>query len=148
MKKFLLTAICFSLAFSVFAQTAAEIENLLNTDAVNYGQAARLVLLASGNPDLSPQAAFRFASEHGWLPNRAEANDQARLNGLSLLVMKAFDISGGFFYSSLGTAHYAYRELVYRNIFQGRIAPVMPVSGELLIFTVNRVLAFQESNQL
>ena len=148
MRRLLFFAICFLAVLPAFAQTAEEIEKLLDTDVVSYAQAARLVLLAAENRDLSAEAAFTYASAQEWLPGRARANDAVRLSGLSLLVMRAFNIRGGAFYNLTGGAHYAYRELVYRNIIQGRSDPAMAVSGDLLLFTINRVLSFQETNQL
>ena len=148
MRRYLIFAICFFVVIPVFAQSAGEIESLLEMEAVNYGQAARLVLQAAENRDLNTEAAFSFALENKWLPKGVEAGDTARLNGFSLLIMKAFEIKGGAFYSLTGRAHYAYRELVYRNIIQGRSDPAMPVSGDLLFFIVNRALNFQEANEL
>jgi hypothetical protein len=151
MKKYLFIAICFFVVLPVFAQTAVEIERLLDTDAVSYQQAAWLVLEAAGIPPafISNQAdAFRHAAEQGWLSGGLSAGDRARLDEVSRLIMQSFDIRGGVFYTLTGGRHYAYRELVYRNIIQGRSSPSMAVSGEFLLFLVNRVLAFQEANQL
>jgi len=69
-----------------------------------------------------------------------EANSEAKLNGLSLLVMQAFEIDGGYLYSFFKNPHYAYRAMVYRGIIQGRADPQMAVSGDLLLYTVNRVM--------
>ena len=148
MKRFLLFAVCLFAVLTVFAQTADEIENLLSMDAVSYAQAARLVLQAAEDRDMNAEAAFSFAWEKGWLPKGVKPGDMAKLNGLSLLVMKAFDIKGGLFYTYIGGTNYAYRELVYLSIIQGRSDPAMPVSGDLLLYTVNRVLSLQEANQL
>ena len=128
----------------LFAQTAERIERLLGQGRVSYRDAALLVLEASGrlNPDRQTGAdeAFSFAKERGWLPKSAEANADARLDGLSLLVIRAFDINGGLFFSLFKNPHYAYRAMVYREIVQGRSDPQMSVSGELLLYTVNRAL--------
>jgi hypothetical protein len=124
----------------IFAQTADELETLLFTDAVNYGQAARFVLQAADISDSSPDAAFRYAMEQKWLPKGAGQNANAQLDGLSLLIMRAFIIKGGALYTLAKTPHYAYRELVYQDIIQGRADPKMAVSGDLLVFLVNRVL--------
>jgi len=141
-------AICFILAAPAFAQTAAEIEKLLETEAVSYEQAAWLVLEAA---DLSPSfessasdGAFNFAARQGWLPKKAAPQDKASLEGISLLVMRSFGIKGGLFYSLLKNPHYAYREMVYQDIIQGRSDPQMAVSGDLLLFLVNRVLSRTE----
>ena len=142
--------ICFLLAAPAlaYAQTAAEIEKLLETETVSYGQAAWLVLEAadlSGSFDSSaPEGAFNFAAQQGWLPKNAAPRDKASLEGVSLLVMRSFGIKGGLFYSLLKNPHYAYREMVYQDVIQGRSDPQMPVSGDMLLFLVNRVLSRAE----
>ena len=142
--------VCFFLILPVFlySQTAEEIENLLNVDEVNYQQAAWLVLMAAQEGNLSQAEAFNNAMAQGWFPSNVTPNGRAKLNVVSLLIMQSFDIRGGVFYSFIGSPHYAYRELVYRGIIQGKSDPAMAVSGDLLLFLVNRVLAFQEANQL
>lgn len=148
MKKHLfLFGIFFILTLPVFAQTASELESLLNTNAVSYEHAARFVLLAADVEDLPWTEAFNFAAERDWLPKNVKAGDKATLQGLSLLVMEAFGLKGGFMYSQTRNPHYAYRELVYQDIIQGRADPDMDVSGYLLIFTVNRVLSGMENQQ-
>jgi flagellar motor protein MotB len=127
----------------VAAQTAHEIETLLETKAVNYGQAARFVLNAAeidGFNHANPEGAFRFAVEQQWLSGKAEPSDPISLRQTSLLIMRAFGVRGGPMYSIFKSSHYAYREMVYQDIIQGRADPGMAVSGELLLFLVNRIL--------
>ena len=129
----------------LFSQTAERIERLLEQDQVSYKDAALLVLEAAGHIDpasrTSADDAFTFATERGWLPKNAVANNVTRLNGLSLLVMQAFEINGGAFYSLFKNPHYAYRAMVYRNIIHGRSDPQAFVSGDLLLYTVNRAIS-------
>ena len=143
-------SLCFLLVIPgfVYSQTAIRIENLLASDALSYGELAQFVLEAAEVGTMSPDAAFQFASEQNWLPRNVSAGDAARLNGFSLLIMQAFQMNGGIFYSLFQNSHYAYRELVHRNIIVGRSDPRMFVSGDTLLYVVNRVLAFQESNLL
>ena len=152
-KKHHFILIFFFLIVSAFinAQTAQAIEDLLDLQAVSNQQAAWLVLEASnvsGTGIRSQTEAFRYAIEQNWLPASATANDRIRLDRLSFMIMQAFSIKGGLFYTLIGNPHYAYRELVHRNIITGRIAPGMAVSGDELLFIVNRVLSFQEANIL
>jgi hypothetical protein len=146
-KRVCLFALCVIFAPQVFAQTAAELEALLATDAVSYGQAARFALLAADIADKSPEDAFSYAMERNWLPADAEKDTAAKLDGVSLLVMRAFNMKGGAFYTMMKTPHYAYRELLRQNIIQGRADSDMTVSGDLLLFIVNRVLELREGNQ-
>ena len=129
----------------LFAQTAQAIEEILDTEAVSNQQAAWLVLEAA---DVSYRGdAFQYASENGWLPKRAEANSRARLDQVCLLIMQAFDMSGGIFYTIAGSPRYAYRELTYLNVIQERAVPGMAVSGELLLFMVGRMLSIADDPQ-
>ena len=165
MNKTLGVLICFLLAVPVllYSQTARMIEELLNTQAVSNEQAAWLVLEASDtfvSGDLSlangfsrasvstPAQAFDYAAEQRWFKPGAVPDGKARLDDVSLLLMRSFDIHGGLFFSILGSPHHAYRELVYRNIIQRRADPGMAVSGEFLLFLVNRVLSYREVDQL
>jgi len=151
MKKYLLFT-CFFLVILSFlpGQTAIEIEELLDTGALSYGQAARFVLRAAdlpGQEDFFKEAdAFGFAADRSWLPGNAASGGKASLEGVSLLIMRSFEIRGGLFYSVFKSPHYAYRELVYKDIIQGRTDPEMAVSGETLLFLVNRVLSLTEGN--
>jgi len=140
--------IFFGLAVSLNAQTADRIESLLNKQAVNYGEAAMFVLEAAdvqtrsgAGVVSSPAEAFRFASEQNWMPAGATAGNPATLDGVSLLIMRSFGLKGGIFYTLTKSPHYAYRELLYRDIIQGRTEPQMPVSGDFLLFVINRALA-------
>jgi hypothetical protein len=134
-----------------WAQSAAarEIDALLAAPALTYGQAARFVLEAADAASLpGPEAAFHFAAERGWLPPKAAAGQTARLDGVALLIMRAFDLKGGFFFRHAQTAHYAYRGLVYQKVIQDRADPAMPVSGEFLLFMTGRVMSIKESGGL
>jgi hypothetical protein len=134
-------AFCFILALPVFtlqAQTAVEIEALLSAGALNYGQAASFVLRAA---DVQAAGApFDYAFEQNWLSARAAPDGAAALNEVSRLIMGAFGMKGGLMYSLTKSPHYAYRELVYQGIIQGRSDPNLAVSGDLLLFMIGRVL--------
>ena len=145
MKKYtFLFAFCLLLALPSFAQTAAEMDALLGAETVSYDQAARFVLRAADVADLSALEAFNFAMEQGWLPKNAGSGDAARLNGLSLLLMQAFELKGGLLYSATKSPHYAYRELEYRGIISGRTDPLMAVTGEQFFYLLGKILSLTE----
>jgi hypothetical protein len=110
---------------------------LLDSPAVTWGQAARLVLAAAGREGLSEAEAFAALQDK--LPRRAAAAAEINLGGLSLIVMRAFDLSGGL-YRVFPTGRYAYRELTYLGLIQGRADPAMKVPGERLFRILGRVL--------
>jgi len=128
--------------------TAAEVETLLNTGAVTYAQAARFVLEAAEVTAIrDPGEAFTYALERNWLPKNSGGGDAARLNNISLLLMRSFDKKGGIFYSLSKSAHHAYRELVYMEVIQGKTDPAMTVSGGELLFMVGKLLSDREAGE-
>jgi hypothetical protein len=143
----LLVFICvFSTGRLPAQSTAVEIETLLSTGAVTYAAAARFLLEASETLKTSkPDEAFNYAVEQNWLPKNASADDPARLDAISLLLMRSFNIKGGLFYSLTKNSHYAYRELVSQKIIQGRADPAMKISGERLLLITGRILDQGES---
>ena len=154
MKKLLcFFAVCFlfTLPAFLFAQTAVEIEEILDADVMSYGKAVSFILRAAdvsdtaGNLDFNDsKAAFEFAANRKWLPGAVASGDSLNLEGLSLLLMKSFGLKGGMFYSLSQSPHYAYRELLYKDIIQGRVDPEMTVSGDLFLFLVSRMVSMQE----
>jgi len=153
MNKKIFFLLFFMIAVQIFlsAQTADEIEKLLGTENLSYGQAAGFIFRAAdiaGSDDpsvfMDPEEAFRVAGERRWLPEGAGFDASARLDCVSLLLMRSFGIRGGLFYSLFKNPHYAYRELVYHEIIHGRAEPKMTVSGEMLLYMVNRIYTVQE----
>jgi hypothetical protein len=148
-KHFYLLFVCLLLIpVLVPAQTAAEVERLIGTDAVSYEQAARFVLEAADVPGFSSgrsaSEAFRYAADNKWLPKNASAEDEACLSGVALLIMESFGIKGGIFYSMTKNSHYAYRELMYKSIIQGRTDPQMSIAGNYLLFLIGKSLEYTE----
>ncbi|MCL1837410.1 MAG: hypothetical protein FWG46_07685 [Treponema sp.] len=127
------------------AQSAQEIEQLLETAEITYTQAAYFTLaVALDTLPESGEAAFAFARENGWLPENAEEGGSATLAGLSLLVMKAFSLKGGMMYWLLDNSRYAYREMTRRRFIEGRAYPAFKVSGERLLEILGNVVAARE----
>jgi hypothetical protein len=148
-KNFLVLSALFFLSASLSAQTAAELERVLALPAVSYGDAARFVLGAAGlGADDSPEAAYRLAADRGWLPKKAEAEAPLSLGGLSFLVMGAFDMRGGLMYTLFPGPRYAYRELVYRRLIQGRAYSTGQVSGERFFRILSRVLEYSGDGEV
>ena len=135
------------------AQMAERLGKLLETGAVNYGEAAQMILeaadLNSEMPGQNSVWAFDYAMGQGWLPADATWNKKVSLDGVSLLIMGSFGIKGGLMYTLFKNPHFAYRELEHKKIIQGRIDPQMPVSGNDLLYIMSRVLiAFGDDDTL
>jgi hypothetical protein len=126
------------------AQTVVhEMDALLDSEAVTWAEAARFVLPAAGVALTDTAWAFEAARERGWLPRNAEAQRAVNFAGVSFLLMKAFDLSGGVLYSLFPSPRYAYRELVYKGILQGPQDRSWKVSGSRLITLIGRTLDSQ-----
>jgi len=138
-----------SLSTNLHAQTADEIETLLNTNAVTYSQAVRFVLEAADIAAITDHnEAFQYAQQKDLLPNKATPDAELTLENISLVLMRSFNIKGGIFYTIAKNPHYAYRELVYKEVIQGRADPVMKVTGDQLLFMIGRLLSLQEKQNI
>jgi hypothetical protein len=147
MKNTVLTIFLLFMCVALNAQTADDIQTLLQTPAVSYDQAARFVLTATERIDsYDSGSALPFAVAKNWLPRKAGADDPISLERLSHLIMKAFALRGGPMYTISNSPHYSYRELVFKDIIQGRSDPSMKVSGYTMLFLVNRVLYLTDEN--
>jgi hypothetical protein len=135
------------------AQSAEKIQTLLQTAAVSYAQAADFILEAAditgfnkADEQDAAQSAMSFAVEKKWMSAKANPQDAISLERLSLLIMKAFGLKGGPMYTLFGGAHHSYRELVYKDVIQGRSDPSMKVTGEKMLSIVSRLLYLTEEN--
>jgi hypothetical protein len=63
------------------------------------------------------------------------------LGEAAFLVTGAFGIKGGLMYTLFPGPRYAYRELLYRKIIQGRADEGFTVSGERLLRIIGQALA-------
>jgi outer membrane protein OmpA-like peptidoglycan-associated protein len=132
---FCLCAALFVSATLLSAQTAAEMDILLETEAVSFGQAARFVLITTDwiDPASSAGAAYALAREKGWAPEKSLEHNPIKTGELCFLIMKAFDMKGSFLYSLFPGPRYAFRELDYLGLLPGRRDPGLRVSGEGLL---------------
>ena len=135
-----------------FAQTAAEMDALLETEAVSVSAAARFTL---GSVELLPQglsggeaesAAYGAALSRGWVKGAPE--DAITLQEAAYLIMKAFELKGGIMYSLLQSPRYAYREMIYRKLIQGRNYANMQVSGWRFLQIIGRALNYAGEREL
>jgi hypothetical protein len=144
-----LLLIFFFLPVLLSAQTAAEIDALLETGALTWAQASRFILAAADlvSPETTADYAFKAAQASRSLPRDARSEAPATLGGIALLVMKSFDLKGGFFYSIFPGVRYAYREMVYKKLIQGRSDPSMTLSGDRLLRIISRALVYIKQDE-
>jgi len=129
-----------------FAQIAEELEQMIEADTVSAAKAARFVLEAAGllQPGISghaaERAAYDMASLNGWI--RIPAEENVSVKDTAFLIMKAFNLKGGIFYSIFKNPRYAYREMVYRKLVQGYPDPGAKASGRGLMQILGKTLSY------
>jgi len=140
-----------------FAQTAAEMDQLLAAETVSAATAARFVL---GSADLLQQgvsgpaaekAAFEMAEAKGWIiqgkrekvkGKKEDGNYAITLQDAAFLIMKAFDLKGGVMYSLFANPRYAYREMVYQKLIQGSTDQSIKITGKKLLQILDSTLRY------
>jgi hypothetical protein len=129
------------LSAPAYAQTAAELEDILRAQTVTYAQAASFVLEAAEVTVTENTAqAFALAAERAWVSKKASAEKHITLAELSFLIMKAFDMKGGMMYAVMPCPRYAYRSMISRSFIQGDADPDMTVSGDRFLLILGNVL--------
>jgi hypothetical protein len=86
-----------------------------------------------------------MAREQGWL--QKDDAGQISLKETAFLVMNAFEIKGGVLYALFHNPRYAYRELCYRDIIQGRSDPDFAVSGHRLLQIIARAADYAQKTK-
>jgi outer membrane protein OmpA-like peptidoglycan-associated protein len=129
----------------LYGQTAADMDEILDSRHITWAQACRFVLPAAEvlEENINAGAAFAAARERGWLPKGAAAENPVTLGGLSFLVMNSFSIKGSILYALFPGPRYAYRELDYLGLLPGPRDPALKVSGERLVRILGRVLDYR-----
>jgi hypothetical protein len=129
------------LPVTAFSQTAERLDAVLDAGQVTFAQAALVILPAAGllDPDAGPEEAFVQARK--WFPRRAGMDTPIRMGELAHLVMRSFNLSGGFLYAVFPGPRYGYRALAWRRVLPLNPDPYRTVSGEELFYIVGRTLS-------
>jgi len=140
----ILTGFLFLLPVCLSAQTAAELETMLQTQEVTCAQAAKFILASTESAaNESAENAFQKALSNGWLSSNTKSDDKITMRKLSFLMMKAFNVKGGMMYAIAPGPRYAYRSMVSKDFIQGDCDPSMNVSGERFLLILSKVLSAQ-----
>lgn len=141
MKRLLILVWTVIMAPTAFAQSNAFIDNVVTGEGISAGQAAYLVLVASDNigEDADAIRAFELLGQLKWLPPGLTVDKKISHAEYSYILIKAFGIKGGIFYSLFPGPRYAYRELRHLVVIQGSTDPDMPVSGTEAMRMIGRI---------
>ena len=144
MKRTLYIAVAMLLiAAATFGQAAEKIDKILETETATFGQATYLIQTAldDGSDGLDFETAFeRFKSENqNLIRDSVTAEDVIPVKTYAFLLMKAFDVKGGMMYRIYPCPRYAYRDLRYLAVIQGKNNPDASMTGASMLQILGRV---------
>ncbi|MDR1286165.1 MAG: hypothetical protein LBK08_01010 [Treponema sp.] len=129
-------------AVTVRGETAADMERLLDAGEITCGEAAYFTLASTeDDPPQGRAAAFALAAGRGMFPKNAEQDGPLTMGGLSLLMMKTFNLKGGLMYRLFPGVRYAYREMTRQGFLEGRAYPNLKVSGGQFLLVLGTFLS-------
>jgi hypothetical protein len=142
----LLAVALLAAAGSVWGQSNELLDVLFEEPTTSLGQAAYLVLTASGRipDDSSPADAAASLAGQGWTVPERTADEPLTLGEYSYLLMQAFELKGGVMYRIFPGPRYAGRELVYLELIKGDTSPYRTFSGEEAIGILGRLMEWKE----
>ena len=126
----------------LFPQSNHIIDQLLQEEKATYGKAAYLVLTAADmvREEGSEEEAMRRLEEEGLNPRNAGAGEPISLGVYSYLIMRAFSLGGGLFYSLFPSPRYASRELGFKGYIRENPGAYRSLTGREAIAILGRVL--------
>jgi hypothetical protein len=142
----LLAVTLLAAAGCLWGQSNELLDTLFDEPATTLGQAAYLVLTASGRipDDSSPADAAASLAGQGWNVPERIADEPLTLGEYSHLLMQAFELKGGVMYRIVPGPRYAGRELAYLKIIRGDTSPYRTFSGEEAIGILGRLMEWKE----
>ena len=131
MKKGVLFLLFLSLGFVVYGQEASKITEILGSEKLTRAQASYVAAswLDSANETLDYNQATQVVVSQGLLKEGSNATDAIRLDELSGLCMKAWEIPGGLLYMVSKSNRYAFRELKAHGYLSANDYPSFFVTG-------------------
>jgi hypothetical protein len=145
-----LSVVCSVLFVALSAQIQAQsnqiVDEVLQAEAISYGNAAYLVLVAAqmAPEEISPEEALRQPVVSSWRMEEKTSGDPVTLGEYSFMLLKTFELKGGLLYRIFPGPRYASRELAYRRIILGSKDPRRHVPGEEALRLLAQVIEWKE----
>ena len=143
-----LLVLLLSMALPLAAQSNQLLDKLLDQPAAGFADVVYMTLSAAKLvPDTAtPQEALEALQQQGWKIPILAADAPIPLGDYAFLLMKAFKLSGGIFYSLAPGPRYAVRELGYLKIIPTDARPNRNLSGEEAVRILGNVMARKEGS--
>lgn len=131
MKQKILVFLVFFFSLTVYGQDATKVTEILDSLLLTKGQAAYIAAswLNTDNESLDFQQATQLIVSEGFLTEDSNAADPIRLDELSNLCMKTWNIPGGLFYRMTKANRYAFKELKALGYLSTTDDPSFSVTG-------------------
>jgi hypothetical protein len=141
-------AFLFFLALAVIplgAQSNQILDQLLQQPQARFGDVVYLTLAAAKivADTATPDQAIQTLQQQNWKAAILAADAPISLGDYSYLLMKAFNVKGGIFYSLFPGPRYACRELGFLKVIPSDARPLRYVSGEEVVRILGNMLALQ-----
>lgn len=152
MKRTVCIAVAVLLTIAVsFSQSAEKIDEILEIEKATFGQATYLIQTAlnSESDGLDFNAAFDLfkSNNENLIKDSITASDVISTKTYAFLLMKAFGIKGGMMYRIYPCPRYAYRDLQYLAIIQGKNNPEALITGASMLQIFSRIDTVQGGEQ-
>ncbi len=127
------------------AQSNQVLDRLFDQPQAHFGDVVYLTLAAAKIvPDTAtPEEAIQSLQQQGWKVSVLPADSPVNLGDYSYLLMKAFKVGGGIFYSLFPGPRYACRELGFLKVIPADARPLRTVSGEEAVRILGNLLALK-----
>ncbi len=134
--------------FACGAQTPAFLDKLLTSPTITWGQASYLVLVGTNNisSEASPQQCFDRAKQLGWAVSDAPERN-LNYSQYSFLLMKAFGLHGGMWYTLFPCPRYAFQDLRFKNVLPPQADPDESLTGAEAVRIFDRLSENQPLSQ-
>ncbi len=133
-------------AVQSFSQSNDMIDLVLEEDPATYGNTVYLALTGAGyvSESATPAEALDVLKQQGWKLKTRSPDDPLRLGDYAQVLLQAFDIKGGLFYSMFKSPRYASRELKYLGFVKGSSASSRRLSGEDAVKILGKLMRWKE----
>jgi hypothetical protein len=124
-------------------------DQLLGQPQARFADVVYLTLAAAKIiPDTAtPEEAVQSLRQQGWKVSVLPADSPITLGDYSYLLMNAFKVKGGIFYSLFPSPRYACRELGYLKVIPSEARPLRSVPGEEAVRILGNMLALRGGTQ-
>ena len=134
--------VLFIIGTSLFAQSNEIIDDILSQERLTCANGAYAALTAAGliADESSPEDAFTYLKDQGWIRQSRQANDEMSLGEYSFALMKGFSMSGGIMYTIFPSPRYASRELGYMGYISRDAGAYRGLGGSEALSILGQVL--------